>query len=102
MAARLREIGPSCPWCGEPTEMAKVGPKAHAHSRLGLSFVAFCGGECCSVQQPSPRGFITEVQMAVGWTGPQCDFPFFSPFNPAPSWEMETDLDRWDDYRSYG
>lgn len=82
--------------------MAKVGPKAHRHSRRGLSMVAFCGGECCSAKQDRPRGFISEVQMVTGWTGPQCDFPFFSSFNPAPSWDMEADLERWNGYRMYG
>lgn len=92
---KIYEVGPDCPWCEKPTAKVVPAPKKHKYSKLKRPLLPFCAGECCAYQQNAPRGFISEETMACGWTAPLWDSPFFSQFNPAPSWEMVEDLERY-------
>lgn len=71
--------GPNCRWCGSKTDAEFVD--------VGVGMVQVTGGECweCGARERGPYmndGCITEVEQATMWSGPDEDWPDFSPFNP--------------------
>lgn len=80
--------GPKCPWCGLATDAEFVD--------IGVGYQQVTGGFCLGIYNGPPGcgshemaghqigGFLTEVEMAVGWTRPFEDYAELSAFNPEP------------------